>query len=103
MCDGMFVQTHFIAEDNWLHHTMDNNALLAVAVLIAWGREMGNCHSLMQKRICVKQNFKYQNHDLSTENRRTCEFGSCCPSFVMAVNASARGMEANAGASNLFG
>lgn len=53
MYNGMFVQTHFIAEDNWLHHAMGNNAPLAIVVLIAWGREMGNCHgSNAEKDLC---------------------------------------------------
>lgn len=51
--NGMFVQTRFIAEDNWFHHTMGNNAPLALAVLIAMGRERGSCHgSNTAKNVC---------------------------------------------------
>lgn len=49
----MFVQTRFIAEDNWFHHSMGNNAPLALAVLIAMGRERGSCHgSSRAKNVC---------------------------------------------------
>lgn len=81
MYNGMFVQIHFIAEDNCLHYTLGNSAPLTVVVLIAWEEKLAIVMGLMQKRIRVKQDFKNQNDDLNTENRRTCELGDCCSSF----------------------
>lgn len=54
-----------------------------------------------EQRMCVKQNFQNQNHDLSPDNRRKCELGSCCPFFMIALNTSAGGTEGIAGALNL--
>lgn len=53
MYNGMFVQNHLLAEDNWLQHIMGNNAPLAVVVLIAWDRQMCNCRgSNVGKNLC---------------------------------------------------
>lgn len=81
MYNGMFVQIHFIAEHNCLCYTLSSNAPLTVVVLIAWVEKLAVVMGLMQKRICIKQDFKNQNDDLNTENRRTCEIEDCCSSF----------------------
>lgn len=76
MYNGRFVQIHFIAEDNCLHYTLGNSVPLTVVVLIAWVEKLAIVKGLMRKRICVKQDFKNQNDDLSTENRGRVKLGT---------------------------